>query len=119
MTAKEKVLQALREYRISEAMKALVLESYMHLIYEDVPDPDPGEGDVLIETAVEPGINYFDTAEVYNDGRSEESPGIALKGIPRNKVLSGGLYDSASGSVGRYLSDFERCSGMAEENETL
>ncbi|MBG0858326.1 MAG: alcohol dehydrogenase catalytic domain-containing protein, partial [Bacteroidales bacterium] len=30
-------------------MKALVLESYNHLVYKDVPDPVPGGGEVLVK----------------------------------------------------------------------
>ena len=32
----------------------------------------------LVERALDLGINYFDTAEMYNNGKSEESLGIAL-----------------------------------------
>ncbi len=39
--------------------------------------------------SVELGINYFDAAEAYNDGRSEESLGQALQGLPRAKLLIG------------------------------
>ncbi|MET9661205.1 aldo/keto reductase [Streptomyces sp. NPDC006510] len=39
----------------------------------------PAEADVLIDTALEHGINLFDTANVYNDGESEEWLGRALK----------------------------------------
>jgi aryl-alcohol dehydrogenase-like predicted oxidoreductase len=38
---------------------------------------------------VDLGITYFDTAEAYNDGRSEESLGTALRGVPRDRVLIG------------------------------
>ncbi|MBD3308712.1 hypothetical protein GF339_20030 [candidate division KSB3 bacterium] len=43
----------------------------------------------VVHRAVELGINYFDTAEVYNEGRSEEFLGVALKGIPRDQVVVG------------------------------
>lgn len=39
--------------------------------------------------AVDLGINYFDTAEAYNDGSSESSLGDALKSVPREKVVIG------------------------------
>ena len=39
--------------------------------------------------SVELGINYFDTAEAYNDGRSEKSLGLALKCLQRDKVIIG------------------------------
>jgi len=50
---------------------------------------DQGEVNQVVQTAFDHGINYFDTAEVYNEGRSEVSLGIALQGIPREKVLIG------------------------------
>jgi myo-inositol catabolism protein IolS len=43
----------------------------------------------VVRRAVELGINYFDAAEAYNDGRSEESLGQAVKGLPRDKLVIG------------------------------
>ncbi|NLW56147.1 MAG: aldo/keto reductase [Firmicutes bacterium] len=43
----------------------------------------------VVRAAVDLGVNYFDTAEAYNDGKSEESLGQALKGVPRDKVIIG------------------------------
>lgn len=42
----------------------------------------------VVARAIDIGINYFDTAEVYNDGESETSLGLALKG-KRDKVMIG------------------------------
>jgi len=50
---------------------------------------DQSEVDAVVQRSVELGINYFDTAEVYNDGRSEESLGRAFKEIPRKSVIIG------------------------------
>ena len=41
----------------------------------------------VIHRSLELGINYFDTAEAYNDGRSEQSLGLALKGLSRDKIV--------------------------------
>jgi aryl-alcohol dehydrogenase-like predicted oxidoreductase len=43
----------------------------------------------VVRASIDFGINYFDTAEVYNEGRSETSLGMAISGIPRNKFLIG------------------------------
>ncbi len=43
----------------------------------------------VVRASVDLGINYFDTAEVYNEGRSEISLGKAIKGIPRDKIVIG------------------------------
>ncbi len=40
---------------------------------------DQKEVEALVETALDLGITYFDTAEMYNEGRSEEALGRALK----------------------------------------
>ena len=45
--------------------------------------------DEVVSRAVELGINYFDTAEAYNQGKSEESLGQAIKGLPREKLIIG------------------------------
>ena len=45
--------------------------------------------DAVVRCAVDRGCCFFDTAEVYNDGASETSLGLALRGIPRDKVILG------------------------------
>jgi aryl-alcohol dehydrogenase-like predicted oxidoreductase len=41
----------------------------------------------LVDTAFECGINFFDTANVYSEGRSEEVLGRALAGRPRDSYV--------------------------------
>ena len=41
----------------------------------------------LVDTAFEIGINFFDTANVYSEGRSEEVLGRALAGRPRDSYV--------------------------------
>jgi aryl-alcohol dehydrogenase-like predicted oxidoreductase len=43
----------------------------------------------VVRHAIEQGANFFDTAEAYNQGGSENSLGIALRGIPRGQVIIG------------------------------
>lgn len=43
--------------------------------------------DQVVHKALDFGVNYFDTAEVYNDGDSERSLGIALKGRRHEAVI--------------------------------
>lgn len=52
---------------------------------------DQNQKDVtdVVHASVDMGINYFDTAEAYNEGRSESSLGEAVKGIPRDKIIIG------------------------------
>ena len=47
------------------------------------------EVNAVVRRSVESGINYFDTAEIYNDGRSEQSLGKALDGVDRSTLLIG------------------------------
>ena len=44
--------------------------------------------DRIIDQALELGVNFFDTANVYNEGRSEETLGHALKGRMDEVVLA-------------------------------
>ncbi|MFC2087945.1 aldo/keto reductase [Bacteroidota bacterium] len=43
----------------------------------------------VVKTAFDNGINYYDTAELYNEGRSEESLGIAIRELPREELIIG------------------------------
>jgi aryl-alcohol dehydrogenase-like predicted oxidoreductase len=45
--------------------------------------------DAVVRRAVELGINYIDVAEAYNEGRSEESLGRAVRGLPRDRLIIG------------------------------
>ena len=45
--------------------------------------------DKVVHGAVDMGVNYFDTAEAYNEGRSEESLGKAIKSVKRDDILIG------------------------------
>ena len=42
-----------------------------------------------VRRCIDLGVTYFDTAETYNEGRSEESLGLALESVPREEVLIG------------------------------
>jgi aryl-alcohol dehydrogenase-like predicted oxidoreductase len=47
------------------------------------------ESDALVGTALDAGVNFIDTADVYSDGESERLVGAALKGLdrPREQVV--------------------------------
>lgn len=49
---------------------------------------DEDESIEIIKAAVDNGITFIDTADVYNNGRSEEITGKALKGIRDDVVLA-------------------------------
>jgi myo-inositol catabolism protein IolS len=51
-------------------------------------EQDQTDVDSIVAAALDMGCNYFDTAEVYNDGRSEIALGAALKGC-RTKAIIG------------------------------
>lgn len=52
--------------------------------------------EAIVKTALEHGINYLDTAELYNSGRSEESLGKIMRSIPRDQVLIGSKISPAN-----------------------
>ncbi|MDD5269590.1 MAG: aldo/keto reductase [Candidatus Omnitrophica bacterium] len=63
-----------------------------------------------VRRALDLGINYFDTADIYGAGRSEEILGEALKGRRPKAVIStkaglkgGGMRDASPGSLKRAL----------------
>jgi aryl-alcohol dehydrogenase-like predicted oxidoreductase len=45
-----------------------------------------GEGQNLLERALELGITFFDTGNVYGSGANEEIAGNALRQVPRDKI---------------------------------
>ncbi len=48
---------------------------------------DADESQALIDRAIDLGINFFDTANVYSDGRSEEILGEAISGYNRDSLV--------------------------------
>jgi len=50
--------------------------------------PDHKENERLLHRAVELGINFFDTADLYDRGRNEESVGRAFKGMRQEVVIA-------------------------------
>ena len=48
---------------------------------------DQKEVNAIVQLALDRGINYFDTAEAYNNGRSEEALGLALKGHRQEAII--------------------------------
>lgn len=47
------------------------------------------ESDRLVSYAIERGVNFFDTANCYNNGLSEKALGVILKKFPREEVVVG------------------------------
>jgi aryl-alcohol dehydrogenase-like predicted oxidoreductase len=50
-------------------------------------ETDVKEARELIDICMEAGVNFFDTADVYSNGLSEEILGQAIKHLPRESVL--------------------------------
>jgi aryl-alcohol dehydrogenase-like predicted oxidoreductase len=50
-------------------------------------ETDVAEATRLINACMEAGVNFFDTADVYSQGLSEEILGEAIKHLPRESVL--------------------------------
>ena len=54
----------------------------------------------VVNASVDGGINYFDTAEGYNEGRSETALGEALKFVSREKLVIGTKVSPSNASPG-------------------
>ena len=50
-------------------------------------NPDHGESVRIIQDALDSGINFIDTADVYSAGESEEIVGKALAGVRRDSIV--------------------------------
>jgi len=50
-------------------------------------ETDVAEATRLIDLCMEAGVNFFDTADVYSQGLSEEILGQAVKHVPRERIL--------------------------------
>ena len=58
------------------------------MMFGDWGNKDHQESNRIIETALEAGINFIDTADVYSRGESEEIVGKAIKGRRDDIVLA-------------------------------
>jgi len=52
------------------------------------PEMPQAEVNRVIDAALDAGVNFLDSANVYNDGRSEETLGVALKGRMDKVVMA-------------------------------
>jgi aryl-alcohol dehydrogenase-like predicted oxidoreductase len=64
-------------------------------------NPDPDDGVRIIHRALDAGINFIDTADVYSRGQSEEIVGRALRGRRDDVVLATKVY----GEMGEGLNE--------------
>lgn len=68
------------------------------------------EADTLVRTAIEGGVNFIDTADVYADGRSEEITGQAIRnlGLKRDEIVvaTKGFGATGNGPNGRGASRY-------------
>lgn len=88
------------------------LKNYLH---EYDPESDESIKGVVeaVDKALEKGINYFDTAPGYGDGRSEKMFGMALEGVDPDQIflatkVSFGSYDDVMRSVEQSLKNLRR-----------
>ena len=69
--------------RTGTVVSEICIGGWIH-IGGDIPDADSID---IIRTGLKRGINFFDTAELYAEGRSEEVLGTALRDVPRGEVV--------------------------------
>lgn len=63
-------------------------------------NPDPDQCRRILDTALDAGVNFVDTADVYAFGESEEILGRALKGRRDQVVLATKAYNAMPGEKG-------------------
>src|SRR5271157_1308280 len=58
-------------------------------MWQSIGQLDAKEAEVLIGTALDAGVNFIDTADVYSEGESERLVGQALKALnrPREQIV--------------------------------
>ena len=89
----------------------------MGLNYHRGPAPDRKEMIALVRAAVERGVTFFDTAEVYGPFTNEELVGEALEPVRNKAVIATKFgYDLGPGGTGGLNSRPERIRLAAEES---
>jgi aryl-alcohol dehydrogenase-like predicted oxidoreductase len=78
-------------------------------------DQNQSDVNTVVHASFDSGINYFDTAEVYNEGKSESSLGEAIKGIPRDKIVIGTKISPSNCYQERLI---EHCEASLERLQT-
>lgn len=54
-------------------------------VYRHIGNMDQDDAEDMVQASVESGINFFDTADVYSDGRSELMLGRSMNGLELNR----------------------------------
>src|SRR3954453_8537221 len=62
------------------------------MMFGAMGNPDHGDSIRIIHRALDAGINFIDTADIYSQGESEVIVGKALKGPRDNVVLAGKMH---------------------------
>jgi aryl-alcohol dehydrogenase-like predicted oxidoreductase len=89
----------------------------MGMNYHRGPAPEKSEMLALIRQAVERGVNFFDTAEVYGPFTNEELVGEALEPFRKDVVIATKFgYDLGPGGSGGLNSRPDRIHSVAEES---
>ncbi len=89
----------------------------MGLNYHRGPAPDRKEMITLVRTAVERGVTFFDTAEVYGPFTNEELVGEALEPFRKSVIIATKFgFDLGPGGTGNPNSRPERIRQVAEDS---
>jgi aryl-alcohol dehydrogenase-like predicted oxidoreductase len=67
------------------------------MMFGAIGNPDHADGERIIHAALDAGINFVDTADMYSTGESEEIVGKALKGRRDDVVLATKVHFSLDG----------------------
>lgn len=80
---------------------------------------EQSEANEMVQTAIENGLNFFDTAPHYGRGIAETRLGLALKGFPRDKYIISSKVGRLYNDAGEWVTDFSRDSIMRSIEGTM
>jgi aryl-alcohol dehydrogenase-like predicted oxidoreductase len=68
------------------------------MMFGEWGNPDHDDSIKIINTALDAGINFIDTADIYSSGESEEIVGKAIAGWREELVIATQVYSTMSGN---------------------
>jgi aryl-alcohol dehydrogenase-like predicted oxidoreductase len=68
------------------------------MMFGEWGNPDHDDSIKIINTALDAGINFIDTADIYSSGESEEIVGKAIAGRREELVIATKVYTPMSGN---------------------
>ncbi len=71
------------------------------------PEDKPEVGEEIVDSAIAAGINYFETARLYINGKCQQLTGLGLKGRSRGLIVSGKAGINAETTAESYRKEID------------